>query len=231
MIIYGKNACKESIINKHEVNLIYLDEKCADKELVNFVKNSKIPFNLVSKAELNNLSNIGSHQGICMDVKDYKTYELDEVLVPNKNLRFILLDEVTDPHNLGSIIRTSEASGIDAIILTRKNSCPITPAVVKVSTGSIERVKLVYSSNIVSTIKKLKEYGCLIIGSTMDSKISYKTIDKDRSLVLCMGSEGDGLRHIIKMNCDLIVSIPMKGKINSLNVGVAAGILVYEIMY
>lgn len=228
MIIYGKNVIKEAILNKRKIYEIYVDEKLNDFKYVNFLKDNKLKINYTNKGFLNNLTNNAIHNGVVANVEDYKFKSLNEVIDSNKRQVFLMLDEIYDPHNLGAIIRTAEASGIDGIIIGRKHQTPITGVVAKTSSGAIEHINLILVSNLYQTILNLKKENFYIVGSALETENSYKEIPKDKSLLLIVGSEDKGLRPLIKKDCDLIVKIPMKGRVNSLNVSVAAALLMYE---
>lgn len=229
MIIYGKNVVYEAIINNHEIFEIYIDNKFKDLKILKLIEKSNIKHLFYPKDKINEISNSQTNQGICARVRDYKTYSLDDV-INEENLKLIILDNIQDPHNLGAVIRSAEASNMTAIIISNKNSVGITPSVVKVSAGAIERVKIVVVNNINNAIIKLKQNNILVYGMDMDSNITYKDIDKTQKLAIVLGSEGQGLRYLVRQNCSYIVKIPMLGKINSLNVSIAAAIVMFEIM-
>ena len=140
----------------------------------------------------------------------------------------VVLDHIEDPRNFGAIIRTCECAGVDYIIIPNKGNSEITPAVVKTSSGALANVKIVKVSNLRNTLTNLKKLGYWVIGTDADGK-NYKEIDYDGKTALVIGSEGFGLKHIVRETCDIIASIPIKGKVNSLNASVAAGIIIYEV--
>lgn len=225
MIIYGKNPIKEAIINKRLIYNIYIDKKFGDLDFINFLKDNNITYQFKSKDELFTLSNTTNHQGIVADVKDYDYISLDDVLKLEKPLKIIALDQLTDPHNLGAIIRSCEAFSMSCILISNKNQVLINSTVVKVSAGSIERVKICLVNNLNNAILKLKEHNILVYGTSLNTTNSYKEIDKEKDVCIVLGSEGLGVRKLILRNCDQIIKIPMSGKINSLNVSVAGAIL------
>ena len=139
----------------------------------------------------------------------------------------VILDHVEDPHNLGAIIRTCEAAGVDGIILPKNRSVEVNATVMKTSAGALEYVKIAQVTNIAQTMKELKRKGFWIVGTDMDGT-NYSDIDYKGKMALVIGNEGKGMSRIVKENCDFIASIPMIGKINSLNASVAAGIMIYE---
>jgi 23S rRNA (guanosine2251-2'-O)-methyltransferase len=141
----------------------------------------------------------------------------------------LILDSIQDTHNVGAIIRSAECSGVDGIIITKHNSAPINETVLKTSAGAAEHVKICPVSNLAQTLKELKENGYWIIGSSLDNSKPYTEVDYKMPVALIVGNEEKGIRKLTADNCDILVRIPMKGKIQSLNVSVAAGILLFEI--
>lgn len=230
MIVYGKNVIKEAILNGRPIYKLYIDQKSTDRKFIEFVENKKIPFEYKDKGFLNNITNQGIHNGVVADVKDYKIYELDQVILENKTQKFLMLDEIQDPHNLGAIMRSAEATQVDGIIMSKKHQVPLSGVVAKTSSGAIEYVKVIVVSNLHQAILKLKEYGHTVVGTSDKAKGNYKDIPKTGNITIIMGNEGVGLRPLIEKNCDMLVSIPMLGKVNSLNVSVATALLLYELI-
>ena len=142
----------------------------------------------------------------------------------------IILDHVEDPHNFGAIIRTSEAAGVDYIIIPKDRSVKVNSTVMKTSVGALDNVKIVEVTNLNNTIKKLKKKNVWIVGTDMENSVAYDSIDYKVPIALVIGSEGFGMSNLVKKNCDFIARIPMYGKINSLNASVAAGIMIYEVV-
>ncbi len=230
MIIYGKNPIKEAIFKERKIYRLYLDNKFKDRQFLDFLSQREIDVIKVSKDKLNELSDNAIHQGVVADVSDYQYYDLEKVYQQNKTNRFIILDEITDPHNLGAILRTAEAAGIDAIIVSKRQQAPLNATVAKVSSGAIEHVPVVAVSNLNNTILKLKKMNFIIVGTDGSAEVSYQEMPKEQNIAVILGSEGSGIRPLVKSNCDLLVKIPMYGKINSLNVSVAGALLMYEMI-
>ena len=228
MIIYGKNVIKEAVLNKRPIYKLYIDEKSRDHKFNTFLEGHGIKIDYTNKGHLNNLTSNAVHNGVVAEVKDYSYLELDTVLDKAKKQRFLMLDEVQDPHNLGAILRSVEATGYDGVILSKKHQVQLTGVVAKTSSGAIEHVKLILVSNLYQTILKLQSNDFLVVGTDGGATTSYKDIPKNQNLLIIMGNEGFGLRPLIKKGCDLLVSIPMLGKVNSLNVSVATALLLYE---
>lgn len=227
MIIYGKNTIREAIYAKRKIYEITLDEKFNDYKYLNFLKENNLEIKYTNKGELNNITNNGIHQGVTAKVKPYEYKELHEVLNKDVRQRFLILDGIQDPHNFGAIIRTAEATKLDGIIVTKKNQVPLTAVVAKVSSGAIEHVNIILVTNINQTIKVLKENNVWVVGTDGSADKNYLELPKEESLAIIVGNEGAGIRPLVKQNCDILVKIPMLGKVNSLNVSVAAALMLY----
>ncbi len=221
MRVYGKNVAKE-VLDKN-IKRVYLSKTFNDKEIIEKLKNKNIPIKYLDKNILNSMEK-GNHQGIIIDIDDYEYYSLDEI---EKEEVIIMLDHLEDPHNFGAIIRTVEAAGYKSIIIPKDRSVEVNPTVMKVSAGTIENVKIARVNNLVNTINELKRQGYWIIGTDMEGT-DYKKIDYKGKIVIVIGNEGKGMSRLVKENCDFIASIPMNGKVNSLNASVAAALIIYE---
>ncbi len=229
MFIYGKNVAKEKINSKEKINKIYLADKFNDKEIITLIKKYKLKYTVVPSKVLDNKVD-GLHQGIVIEVDDVKTYDLDFLkTITKKNPLIVMLDHLEDPHNFGAIIRTSEALGIDAIIIPNDRSVSVNATVVKTSAGAIYNMPIIRVSNLAATITKLKDMGYWIVGTDMKGD-DYRTIDYNSPICLIIGNEGSGMSKIVKDNCDYIAMIPMVGKINSLNASVSCGIVLSKIV-
>lgn len=230
MIVYGKNVIKEAVLNRRPIYRLFLDEKLSDHEFKLFLETHQIKFQMTNKGELNKMTNNANHQGVVADVKEYRVFSLEEVLDENKVQKFLILDELQDPHNLGAILRSAEATNIDGVIIGRKNQVSLNATVAKVSAGAIEHVAIIEVSNVYQAILRLKQKGVLVVGTEMHAETNYRNIPKYTSVAIVMGNEGVGMRPLVKKGCDMLVSIPMCGKVNSLNVSVAAALLLYAML-
>ena len=183
----------------------------------------------MDKNKLDKMCGSSTNQGIALDIEEYR-YIPFEKLEQDKDANFVvMLDSLEDPHNFGAIIRTCECAGVNYIIIPKHRSVSVNSTVYKTSSGALQNVKIIEVTNLSNTIKKLKDLGFWIYGSDAKGK-DYKTIKYDSKTCLIIGSEGHGLKQIVSNSCDEIISLPMKGKINSLNASVAAGIFIYEII-
>lgn len=230
MYIYGKNVAREKLHNNSKINKIYLSEKFNDREILDLIRKNNIKVSFVKNYELDKKVE-GLHQGIVMEIDDVKTYSYDEI-IPNINKEnpvIVMLDHLEDPHNFGAIIRTSEALGVDAIIIPTDRSVKVNSTVVKTSVGAIEYIPIIRVVNLNDTIRKLKSDGYWIIATDMDGE-DYTKIDYNMPVCIVIGNEGKGISRMVSENSDIIVSIPMKGKINSLNASVSCAIVLSHIM-
>lgn len=229
MYIYGKNVCKEKLLAGDKINKVYLSNKFNDKEIMHLIKKNNVKYTLCDNKMLDSKVK-GLHQGIILDIDEIKTYELDIINnIDKKYPLIVMLDHLEDPHNFGAIIRTSEALGVDAIIIPNDRNVNITSTVVKTSVGAIENIKIIRVVNLVNTINKLKDKGYWIIGTDMNGT-DYTTIDYNMPICLVIGNEGKGMSRLVKENCDFIAMIDMVGKVNSLNASVSCGIVLSEIV-
>lgn len=231
MYIYGKNVVKEKLKTNDKINRAYVSKKFKDTEIIDAIFQKNIRVDFVDNKILDRKVN-GLHQGIILDIDEFKTYELNDILEKVKEKKYstlVMLDHLEDPHNFGAIIRTCEALGIDGIIIPNDRSVNITGTVVKTSAGAIENIPIIKVPNLTSTITKLKNNNYWIVGTDMQGQ-DYTKIDYNMNICLIIGNEGKGMSNIIKNNCDFIATIPMTGKINSLNASVSCGIILSEIV-
>lgn len=231
MYIYGKNVVREKLNTDDKIVKAYISNKFKEQDIIDKLKAKKVKLNFVDNNILDKKVD-GLHQGIILEIDDVKTYTLEEFLTSIKNVtnpRIVMLDHLEDPHNFGAIIRTSEALGIDGIIIPSDRSVGITPTVIKTSAGAIEYIKIIRVSNLQVAIKKLKENNFWIIGTDMEGT-DYTKIDYNMPVCLIIGNEGKGMSKVIRNNCDFIATIPMTGKINSLNASVSCGIILSQIV-
>lgn len=225
MYVYGKNVAIEFLKKKEDIRKIYLSHQFKDKFIESAIKNGKFAIEYIDKKQLDQLAN-GNHQGIMLDIPDYRYHKLEELL-EYENPFLIILDHLEDPHNFGAIIRTAEAAGINGIIIPKNRSVSVNATVIKTSAGATKNMKITMVTNLKNTIDYLKKQGFWIVGTDMNG-ICYDTIDYRGKVALVVGNEGSGMSRLVKENCDFIASIPMRGKINSLNASVATAIVIYE---
>ena len=226
MIVFGKNVAKELINNNIKINKVYLSKNFDDKGILNFIENNNIRKTIMDKKDMD-YKYKGNHQGIVLEIEDYKYSKLDSTY--NDNF-VVILDHLEDPHNFGAIIRTCEAAGVRSIIIPKDRSVEVNSTVMKVSAGALSNINIVEVSNLVNAIKKLKDNGFGVYGTDMDDAVNYTDIEYADKTAFVIGAEGNGISKLVRENCDFIVKIPLIGKINSLNASVAAGIVIYEVV-
>ena len=234
-IIEGRNPIIGALKNNRPIEKIMVNKASKEgsiKKILAMAKENKVIIQEVDRHKLDEMSESHAHQGVIAITSDYRYYDLDEILeIPRQNGEdpfFIILDGITDPHNLGSIIRTADAVGAHAVIIPKRRSVQITPIVAKASAGAVEYLPVCKVTNIVNTIKTLKENGLWIAAVDMDGQTFYQQ-NLGGPLGLVVGSEGEGISRLVKQNCDFTVSMPMSGNVTSLNASVAGGILLYEV--
>lgn len=227
MIVYGKNVALELLQKNIKIKKIFLQESFHDKNIISLIEKLKIPVSVCSKRKMDDLSD-GIHQGIILDIQDYQYKNLDFLLLRNPNF-IVILDHLEDPHNLGAIIRTCEAAGVNMIIIPKDRQVQVNATVMKTSAGALSNMNIVRVANLANTISKLKKEGFWIVGTDMQGS-RYDEIDYNCKVALVIGNEGKGMSNLISKSCDFIATIPMIGKINSLNASVSAGIMIYEVV-
>ena len=227
MLVCGRNVAKDLIQNRRTIDKAILQDGFMDKELISLLENAKIPIEYASKRKIDDLD-LGNHQGIILSIPDYSYYSLDSVM--NEEV-LLILDHIEDPHNFGAIIRTCEAAGIHSIIIPGDRQVLVNATVMKTSVGTLDNVHIVKVSNINNAIEQLQKNGFWIVGTSLeDRSIDYRKIDYSGKIVLVVGNEGKGISELTAKKCDFLAKIPMYGTTNSLNVSVATGIMIYEIM-
>lgn len=233
--IFGRNAVCEALKSGRNVESVLLS--CREisgslKVILSVAKERKIPVKHVKKDYLDEISGTLSHQGVAALVGAKKTCKIDDILgfakSKNEPPFVIVADGIEDPHNLGAIIRTAECSGAHGIIIPSRRAVGLTAAVDKASAGALEHMLVAKVGNIGAAIDELKEKGLWIYGADMDGE-TWDGVDLKGAVAIVIGSEGFGIGNLVRKKCDFILSLPMKGKINSLNASVAAGILMYEV--
>lgn len=230
--IYGKNVCIQRCKEGKPILKMFLLEGTKDAQLLELAKKNKIPTETVDRRKLDTLCKGGKHQGVICEIDDYKTVTTAEMLqrIPQGKLPLlVMLDQLEDPHNLGAILRTCDAVGADGIIIKKNNSVGLNATVAKVSTGAIETVPVAEVANLSQTLEVLKQQGYWVYGTDAINAVDYRSCSYDTPVVLVIGSEGKGISRLVKEHCDQMISLPMMGKVTSLNASVACGILLYQI--
>ena len=236
-LVLGRNAVIEAL--KSDTTIEYLcvskgDLEGSIKVVLSLAKDKNVVIKEVDRRKLNEMCGGANHQGVIAKVTPFKYSEVTDIINRAKRKGedpfIVILDEIEDPHNLGSIIRTAELCGVHGIIIPKRRNVRVTPTVYKCSAGAIEHMRIAKVTNINATIDQLKEEGIWIYGADIDGKdFSYNT-NFSGACALVIGSEGRGISKLTLKKCDVLVKIPMIGKINSLNASVAGGIMMYEVL-
>ena len=233
-IIAGRNPVAEALRSGRSVDCLYIAKgelNGSVKVIAAHAREKKIPIKEVDRKKLDQMTAGSAHQGVAAaaSLKEYASVDDIFALAQKRNEPpfIIVLDEIEDPHNLGAIIRTAECAGAHGIIIPKRRAAGLSFTVGKASAGAYEYVPVARVTNIAAAIDELKERGCWVYGADMDGQ-TYCSCDLRGAAALVIGSEGRGLGRLVREKCDAVLSLPMKGRINSLNASVAAGILMYE---
>lgn len=237
-ILFGRNTVTEALKSGREIEklLILKSSEGSVKKIEGIARERRIPIQYVDKTALDRITagpgGTGSHQGVAAYTSPYSYCEAEDLLSAAADRGeppfIIILDGIEDPHNLGAVMRTADGAGAHGIIIPKRRAVGLTDTVAKVSAGAIEYVPVARVSNLAQTIDRLKESGLWIAGCDMDGD-EYDSTDLTGPLAIVIGNEGQGISRLVREKCDFIVSIPMEGKIASLNASNAAAVLMYEI--
>ncbi len=234
MKVEGRNSVYELLKTDKEIDKILVQKDLKDdasKRLINIIRSHKIKLQPVDKYVIEKESESKRHQGFIAYVSDYKYFDVEDILedCKDKDGLIVVLNEILDPHNLGSIIRVCECAGADGIIIGKDRSSTVSDTVMRISAGALNHVKVAKVTNINTTIDKLKDYGFWVYGAEVGGGNIYKS-DLSGKICLVIGGEDSGVKRLTKEKCDGIISIPMFGKVNSLNASVACAVAVYEVV-
>ena len=234
--IEGRNAVLEAFRSGRTIDKLYVLDHCQDGPVRSILREAKkhdTIINYVQKERLDQLSETGKHQGVIAVSAAYDYAEVSDILEAAEKKGeppfIFLLDGIEDPHNLGAIIRTANLAGAHGVIIPKRRAVGLTPTVAKTSAGALNFTPVAKVTNLTAVMKELKEQGMWFVCADMDGTAMYD-LDLTGPIGLVIGSEGEGVSQLVKKNCDMTASIPMKGDIDSLNASVAAGVLAYEIV-
>lgn len=233
--IIGRNTVLEALRSERDINKIWIAEgsqKGQMQQIIGIAKERQVLVQFVPKKKIDQMSE-GNHQGVVAQVAAYAYAELDDLFARaeerNEAPFFLLLDEIEDPHNLGSIMRTADAVGVHGIIIPKRRAVGLTATVAKLSTGAIEYIPVARVTNMARAIDEIKERGVWIVGTDAKGNQDFRSMDGGMPIGLVIGSEGKGMGRLIKDKCDFLIRLPMTGHVTSLNASVAAGLLMYEV--
>ena len=235
--VEGRNSVLELLEAGKDINKIYIErgeKQGSIHKIIAKAKEKGIVLVETEKSKLRQMAQTENYQGVIAIVPPFEYCEVEDILekAKNKNEKpfILILDGIEDPHNLGAIIRTAETAGVHGIIIPKRRAASVNSTVNKVSAGAVEYMKIARVNNLNDTIRFLKDNGIWIIGTDMNATKYYYEEDFKGSIAIVIGSEGFGMSRLVKENCDLLVKIPMNGKITSLNASVSAGITIYEVV-
>ena len=235
--VEGRNSVIELLKSGKDINKLFVqrgEKHGSINEIIKLANKNKIIISEIDKSKLDRMSQTHNHQGVITIVPPYEYCDVDEILEvakeKNEDPFILILDEIEDPHNLGSIIRTAECSGVHGIIIPKRRSATVNSTVNKTSAGAAQYMKIARVNNLNETINYLKERNIWIYGTDAKGSAYYDEQDYKGGVGIVIGSEGFGMNRLVKENCDFLIKIPMKGQINSLNASVSAGIVMYEVM-
>ena len=235
-VVEGRNAVIEAIRAGKTVDRLFILQKCNDGPIQTIMREAKkknIKVDFVKKEILDHKSETGKHQGVIAQIAAYQYAQVEDILKAAKEKNeppfILLLDGIQDPGNLGAIIRTAHQAGAHGIIIPKNRAVGLTATVAKASAGAINYLPVAKVTNLKNTMNELKKEGLWFACADMGGTVMYQA-DLKGPIGLVIGNEGEGVSRLVRENCDIVVSIPMKGKIDSLNASVAAGVLAYEIV-
>ncbi len=233
--VEGRNSVLELLESGKDINKILItkgEKHGSINKIISIAKNNKVVIVEKNKKQMDQIATTKNYQGVIAMVPPFEYCQVEDILENAKNKNedpfIIILDEIEDPHNLGSIIRTAETAGVHGIIIPKRRSAFVNATVNKVSSGAVQYMKIARVTNISETIEKLKQEGLWICGTAIDTDKYYYDENLTGALGIVIGNEGKGIGNKVKQKCDFLVKIPMKGKVTSLNASVSAGIIIYE---
>lgn len=233
MIVYGINPVQEAFKSEQwRINRVLVRRDAGNSRLnalIEEARRTKVQVHFVPEEALNRKCNTSQHQGVLAEISEVKFWDVDALLASKPRV-LLLPDGVEDPRNLGAVLRTSEAVGAGGVLLPTRNCCGLTPLVVKASAGAALHLPIARIGNVVQTLAKCREAGYWLVGLDMEGDQRAGDIPSDLPLVILIGGEDAGLRRLVRENCDFVVSLPLCGKVPSLNLSVAAGVLLYQLL-
>jgi 23S rRNA (guanosine2251-2'-O)-methyltransferase len=234
-LVYGRNPVREALRAGGEVKRLVVQPRAASEprlaELLELAAARRIPVEEMERHRLDDIAHTEAHQGVVAYVGRRHYWELADLLVtlePEPAPMLLVLDEVQDPQNLGSVCRTAEAAGVAGVVLSRNRAPEITPAVAKASAGAVEHLRICQVGSIAQALERLRDAGYWAVGLAAEGEVDYTEARYEGRLALVVGSEGRGLHRLVRERCDQVVRLPMLGEVSSLNAAVAASIVMFE---
>lgn len=235
--VEGRNSVLELLDSDRDINKIFIErgEKHGSiNKIIVKAREKKVVIVEVDRQKLNKMAQTENHQGVIAIVPPFNYCEvkdiLDEAYRRNEKPFILILDGIEDPHNLGAIIRTAETAGVHGIIIPKRRACNVNSTVYKVASGAVEHMKIARVNNLNDEINYLKDNDVWVHGTAVEASKYYYEENLTGAIAIVIGNEGKGISNLVKENCDVLLKIPMKGKISSLNASVSAGIVMYEVV-
>jgi len=235
MFIEGKNAVRQAIIANSTINKIFIDKNYASRkdEIISLATKNRIKIEYLPKNALDTRSKTGHHQGYIAETVDFQYSSIEDILnraaEKNEMPFIVLLDGIEDPHNFGAIIRSCECAGVHGIIIPKNRACQVNETVIRTSTGAISEMPIAKVTNLKDSIDQLKNAGVWVFAGEIGGEDIYSK-NLNLPIAIVIGSEGFGIKKTIQTTCDGVITLPLKGKVNSLNASVACGIIVFEVL-
>lgn len=228
MILYGRNPVREALRGPRTVSRIWATQATEKEQWLRELA-AGIPIDRANTDELGSLAGTPDHQGVAAEVSEYNYADVNQLLRDDDAL-VLVLDEIQDPHNLGALARVAESAGASGMVIADRRSAEVTATVAKSSAGAIEHLRIARVGNINDFLVSAKEAGAWVYGAAADGDMAYDQPDYSGKVVMVVGSEGKGMRPKVAKNCDALVSIPQRGKVDSLNVSTATAVLIYAVL-
>ncbi|WP_353893414.1 23S rRNA (guanosine(2251)-2'-O)-methyltransferase RlmB [Proteinivorax hydrogeniformans] len=229
--VFGKNSVKELLQTDRSINKLFLVKGFKDDELIKLAKSKRLIIKTVDKKKLDSMTGGKNHQGIIASVSPKDYADIEQILQNGEEGRrfIIVLDSLEDPHNLGAILRVADGAKVDGVVIPKNRAVPLTSTVAKVAAGAMETVPVAQVTNLSRSIEELKDKGFWVTGADPKGQPFYKS-DLKGNVCLVIGGEGKGITRLVKEKCDFLASIPLSGKVTSLNAATATAILSYEVV-
>jgi 23S rRNA (guanosine2251-2'-O)-methyltransferase len=221
VIVYGRNAVREALRGPRRVGRVWATKGAAPEGVPSVA--------LTDPADVARRCGSDAHQGICAEVSDYVYADAGQLLAEPEPL-IVVLDEITDPQNLGAVCRTAECAGATGVVIPERRSAEVTPSVCKASAGAVEHLSIARVRNVADFLGEAKAEGCWCYGAAAEGETPYRSLDYRGGVALVLGAEGRGLRPRVAKACDALVALPLRGRVESLNVSATAAVLLYEIL-
>lgn len=229
MKIEGRNSVAEALKSETLTVNSLMVEKGSANSIIAFAREQGVKISYVDKSVLDKESLTGKHQGYIADVTDFSYCEVEDILSASERPLVVILDGINDPHNFGSIIRTCECTGVNGIIIGKNRQVAVTDTVMRCSAGAVSHVKIARVTNVNNAIKQLQQSGVWVYALDMDGD-EITSVNLTGAVALVVGSEGEGISKLTRSLCDGVISLKLKGKVNSLNASVACGVALYEVV-